>query len=724
MSENFYNRISPKDYSAYSGTKKPKKKNGIIQSVNKFVIMCVACLLAGIVALQLYLASLPPIQNLDTFKPNIVTKFYANDETSIIKTFTAYTYQKVDVNEVPDVLKKALIATEDKNFYTHHGYDLTGLIRSTVQNVIAGHVVQGASTITQQLARILFLSNEKTFARKIKELFIAARIEKTIPKDKILEMYLNNVYLGAGAYGVEGAAEIYFDKKLQNCTLAELALIAGLPQAPSVYSPFNNKDLAEKRRNQVLNRMYKMKYITKDEMEMAQKEPIKLAAVPQFYTTNKAPYFCDYVLKELEKLGYDETEISQGGYKVITTLDYEAQVTANEAILNRMKNYGLNSKEDQAAVFSFSPIDGKILVYAGGKNYVETQYDRVTQAIRPPGSAFKPFVYATALEKGIRPMDLINDSPVKIGSWAPKNYSSNYRGLIPVYKALMISSNVCAARLIQEVSVRAVQQMTRVLGLTTPLEEDSTIALGSNGVKLFEITRAYGAFANGGYVVQPYAIERIETSRGKVVYQAPKTKISHELSENTAAEMTAMLKTVVLYGTGRAASIGKPAAGKTGTTDDYKDASFIGYTPTIATGVWVGRDDNKQMRNIQGGTVPALIWHDIMTVATKKAGNVDFNYPEIILSENVKRDANTRIIGGEDAVQINNTEPQTEEEQNIETPEAVDNILNQNPQLPSATVNAARQVPVAPTIRPDLTPKADMQSSTWHAPIPVGTSAE
>ncbi|MBQ2611195.1 PBP1A family penicillin-binding protein [bacterium] len=712
MSEN-YNRISPKDYAGYHRSQTKKDEGGILQTIYRFLIVCVACAFAGIVALQLYLASLPPIENLGTFKPNIVTKFYANDETSIIKTFTAYTYQKVDFDEVPDLMKKALIATEDKNFYTHHGYDLTGLIRSTVQNVIAGHVVQGASTITQQLARLLFLSNEKTFARKIKELFISARIEKTISKDKILEMYLNNVYLGSGAYGVEGASETYFDKKLKDCTLAEMALIAGLPQAPSVYSPFNNKDLAEKRRNQVLNRMYKMRYITKDEMEKAKKEPIKLAEVPQFYTTNKAPYFCDYVLKELDKLGYDETEISQGGYKVITTLDYDAQIAANEAILNRMKSYGLNSKEDQAAVFSFSPVDGKILVYAGGKNYVETQYDRVTQAVRPPGSAFKPFVYAAALEKGIRPNDLIEDRPVTIGSWSPKNYSSKYLGMIPIYKALMISSNVCAARLIQEVGVRSVQQMTRLLGITTPLEDDATIALGSNGVKLFEITRAYGAFANGGYVVQPYAIERIETSRGKVVYQAPKVKVSHQLSVNTAAEMTAMLKTVVSSGTGRAASIGKPAAGKTGTTDDYKDASFIGYTPTVATGVWVGRDDNKQMKNIQGGTVPALIWHDIMAVATKKAGNVDFDYPEILLED--KSNSSDKPIVIEDTDITTDSSSANENVNDVEPLEAVSNFVKQN--NPPSSVSKAPKPP-APSQRADLNPKSDIQN-TGHAPIPL-----
>ena len=617
--------------SAKSNVRRKKSENGFWSTIKFLFVTGCACALAGVASLQLYLSSLPPIQNLDGFKPNIVTKFYSADG-EIIKTFTAYTFEKVNFDDIPEDFIHALIATEDKNFYKHHGYDLTGLARSTVQNILAGHVVQGASTITQQLARILFLSNERTFDRKIKELFIAARIEKTISKNQILEMYANNVYLGSGAYGVEGAAQIYFNKHLKELDLAELALIAGLPQAPSVYSPFNNMDLAVQRRNQVLNRMYKMRYITKEQFEAAKEEKVHLSSMPQFYTTNKAPYFCDYVLKELEKLGFDETEISQGGYKVITTLDYKMQKAANESIPRVMKNWGLTSDKQQAALFSFSPIDGRILAYSGGKDYVKSQYDRVSQAIRPPGSAFKPIVYAAAMERGIDPNDLIEDTPIKIGDWAPKNAGNKYRGKIPVYTALMISSNVAAVRLIQEVGIRSVIQTARVLGIETPLAYDYTIALGSNGVKLFEFTRAFGAFANGGYIVQPYAVERVETSRGKVVYRAPKTKVSHQISLKTAAQMTAMMKTVITNGTGRAANIGVPAAGKTGTTDDNRDAYFVGYTPNIVTGVWVGNDENGTTRgNIYGGTAPAIIWHDVMKAGTERYGKLEFNYPEVKL---------------------------------------------------------------------------------------------
>ena len=686
---------------------KKKKIDNDFTSNMKFVfIVFAACILAGFASLQMYLTAQPPIKNLEEFKPNIVTKFYSSDG-EIIKTFTAYTFSKVELSDVPEELKEAIIATEDKNFYKHSGYDIFGLARSMVQNVLAGRVVQGASTITQQLARILFLSNEKTFTRKIKELVIAARIEKTISKDQILEMYLNNVYLGSGAYGVEGAAKIYFNKHIKDCTLPELALIAGLPQAPSVYSPYNNLDLAIKRRNQVLNRMYKMRYITRSEYQEAKKAKVVLNDMPQFYTTNKAPYFCDYVMNELQKLGFDETEIIHGGYKIITTLDSKAQVAANEAVVRDLKNWGLTGDAKQAAVFSFDPTNGKILVYVGGKDYTKSQYDRVTQAVRPPGSAFKPIVYAAALEKGINPNDFVDDLPITIGDWSPHNYGNKYRGKIPVYSALMVSSNVAAARIIQSVGIRSVIQTARVLGIETPLEYDYTIALGSNGVKLFEFTRAYGAFANGGYVVQPYAIERVETSRGKVVYEAPKPKISHQLSLNTAAEMTAMLKTVITNGTGAAANIGKPAAGKTGTTDDNKDAYFVGYTPNVVTGVWVGSDDNTVMnKSIQGGTVPAIIWKDIMKIATEPYGKAEFNYPEVVLEPFKLNTDNIKIL----------KEENTSNSASENTPSTEEGALNPKDVLNSVKSSINQTVTQTETTQPKSTPQ---QKTITPSPIPM-----
>ena len=701
-------------------------ENPLVSFLLSVTVIVIGIVLAGFIALKFYLVSLPPIKNLNTLKPNIVTTFCAGNG-EVIKTFAAYTYSNVELKEVPEQLVKALIATEDKNFYKHEGYDLFGLARSMVANVLAGHVVQGASTITQQLSRILFLSNEKTFTRKIKELQVAAQIEKTISKDKILEMYLNNVYLGSGAYGVKGAAKIYFNKNLNQLTLPEMALIAGLPQAPSVYSPYNDKELAKKRRNQVLLRMYKMKYIDKKTYENAKNAPIVLSTMPMMYATNKAPYFCDYVMKELLKLGFSEDEIVNGGLKVVTTLDYNAQLKANEAILANLKAWGMSKDKNQAAVFSFSPVDGRILVYAGGKDYTKSQYDRVSQSQRPSGSAFKPFIYTAAVEKGLSPNDMIEDLPVKIGNWTPRNYGNKYRGKIPVYTALMVSSNVCAARVMDMIGVRPVIQLARVMGISTPIPYDYTIALGSNSVKLFEMTRAFGVFANGGYKVEPYAIERVESSRGTILYESRKARTSKVLNINTAATMTAIMKTVITNGTGRAADIGKPAAGKTGTTDDSKDAYFIGYTPDVVTGVWVGNDDNSQMGGVTGGTIPAKIWHDIMVVATQPYGNSDFEYPEIIL--NPFRAASVSIIkqGADykktdddaDEESAQNRDSKKESEINAESPERTS--------LPAPSVVKPFPLKMEPATPKKVTPTIDVpiervEPQKNYAPIPVNTA--
>ncbi len=606
---------------------KRKKRNPIFTFIKVVFIIMLAFSLAGYTAVKFYLGGLEPIPNLINYNRNIVTQVYSADE-HLIKTFQTFHYEHASVNQIPQYLKDAVISTEDKNFYTHDGYDIMGIARSIIVNILNKRASQGASTITQQLARILFLSNEKTFTRKIKEIQIAARIEKSIPKDKILEMYLNNVYLGSGAYGVGAAASTYFNKELSQLTIAECALIAGLPQAPSVYSPYKNIKLAEKRRNKVLKRMYIMKKIDKKQYEASLNEKIVLNRKPTLSKTNIAPYFIDYMLKELETLGFDETEICEGGYKITTTLDYEAQVAANEAIEKNMKLFGLRSPKQQAALFTFSPMTGAIIAYCGGKDYIESQYDRVTQAIRPPGSSFKPFVYAAAIHKGWTPTDPVEDSPVTIGEWSPHNYGEKYKGIMPLYKALAISSNVIAVKLIQDVGISMVVDMAKALGITTPLTYDYTISLGSNGVKLYDMVVAYGNFANGGYRVQPYAIQRIETQRGKVIYEAPRTKIIKVLDKDTAGVMTAMLRKVITNGTGRGANIGKPMGGKTGTTNENRDAWFIGFTPDLVTGVFMGNDDNTSI-GLTGGSAPARIWKDMMTVATEKYGSPEFDYPPV-----------------------------------------------------------------------------------------------
>lgn len=648
-----------------------KKRNFFLY----FVMMMLSAFLAALAAFNLYLASLPPISNFDDIKPNPVTSIYSLDG-EVIKTFTVFRFEKVSIDDIPADLKNAVISTEDKNFYRHRGFDTFGLVRSIFANIKAGSLKQGASTITQQLARILFLSNERTFDRKIKELIIAHRIEKTISKNEILELYLNSVYLGSGTYGVLSASKTYFDKELDELTLAETALIAGLPQAPSVYSPFQNPDAAINRRNQVLKRMYKTGCITKEQYEAAKKEELHLSKKPRLYSFNKAPYFIDFVLNELERLGFEEQEISQGGLKIYTTLDLKSQEAAQNAIVNDLNAYGLKSNNTQMALFSFSPTTGRIYAYVGGKNYEQSQYDRIVNAIRPPGSAFKPFVYTVALQQGIGVDDIIDDSPISFKNWSPRNYGSKYRGKMPLWKALAISSNVAAVRLIQKTGTDAVITTAREMGITTPLQNDLTISLGSNGVKLYDMVVAYGAFANGGFRVKPYAVERVENSRGVVIYENPGPKIVKVISFDTAAGMTYMLRKVVEVGTGRAANIAKAVAGKTGTTDDYHDAWFMGYTPDIVTGVWLGNDNNTKLPGITGGGLPAKVWADYMRVAITNFADSVFDYPKLDGSQN----SAPREIG--------EVPDNLQDESDIKYEEIQEGFSDEQPQQPTSNVGS------------------------------------
>lgn len=669
-------------------------------------IVFAAFILAGITSFCFYLNSLPPISQLQNYQPTFVSQIIAADGREV-KTFGAYKYQKAEISQIPDVLKKAIIATEDKNFYIHKGFDPIALVRSSLSNIAAGHAVQGASTITQQLARVLFLSSEKTMDRKVKELIIAYRLEKTLPKDEILGMYLNNIYLGEGAYGVAAAAKVYFNKNVDDLSLPEAALIAGLPQAPSVYSPYQNMDAALERRHEVLGRMVKMNYITEEEAQKADETSVRLNPSNRPYSLNKAPYFVDHVMKELrEKTGISEQEFVQGGYRVYTTLDLDAQEAAQNSLSRALARRGLTRDSQEAALVSLEVNSGKILAYVGGKDYGISQFDRVSQAKRQPGSSFKPFVYTTAIEKGLSPDTKYDDTPIKIAKWAPHNYGNTYRGKIPLYKALAVSSNVIAIKLIKDVGVQDTISMAKRLGITTDITPDLTIALGSSAVKLIDITSAYGVLASGGIKTQPYAIEKIESSNGRVVYQAGATG-TRVLDTRTAANMVEMMKLVIKVGTGRAADLGRPAAGKTGTTDSYRDAWFIGFTPEIVTGVWVGNDDNTPNRGITGGTIPARIWKDYMRVALRNIPASDFVYGNIVIDNNMNQQAN-ETYANETSMQSDAPVPGMDETTNIETA------------APMAPINmpGPPQHQSAPATRPNIN-NAPEDSAPPVPPVPV-----
>ncbi len=689
--------------------KGPKKRSFLLCIFS----MGVSAMLAAIAAFNIYLASLPPISNFEDIKPNPVTTIYSSNG-EVIKTFTAFKFEKVSIDKIPQHLKDAVIATEDKNFYHHRGFDTLGMVRSTLTNIASGQVKQGASTITQQLARILFLSNERTFDRKIKELIIAHRIEKTISKDQILEMYLNSVYLGSGVYGVSSAAKTFFDKDLSKLTLAEQALIAGLPQAPSIYSPFNNKKAGLKRRDQVLRRMYRNKYITLEQMEAAQKEGLHLSNKPRIYSYNKAPYFIDFVLNELKNIGFEEQEISQGGLKIYTTLDYKAQNQAQNTAVELLNKAGLNKPANQVALFSFSPATGRIYAYIGGKNYEQSQYDRVTKAIRPSGSSFKPFVYATALQQGASVDDMIEDTPLTIKDWSPKNYGKKYRGKLHLWQALAISSNVAAVRLIKKSGVDAVIQTAREMGITTPLSNDLTIALGSNGVKLYDMVVAYGAFANGGYRVRPYSVERVENSRGVTIYENSGPKIVKVINFETAAGMTYMLRKVIEIGTGKAANIAQNVAGKTGTTNDYRDAWFMGFTPDIVTGVWIGNDNNSKLPGITGGSLPARIFAQYMKVAIQNFPKSAFDYPKM------NGQPSLSPIKIEDADETVDESEEKEAEEIRKKAAPVPMTLKQKIQIPNTIEQTKPQKPQKQfdTQKPKLIEYDDEKVNTGAIPLP------
>lgn len=679
---------------------KSARKGGVLI----ILVISIAFILASLAAATVYLNSLPPISQLENYQPSFMSEIISSDG-KVIKTFGALKYKKTTINEIPSNLKEALIATEDKNFYHHIGFDPLALVRSTLSNIKAGRVVQGASTITQQLARILFLSSEKTMDRKVKELIIAYRLEKSLPKDKILEMYLNNVYLGEGAYGVESASDIYFNKKTEDLSLSEAALIAGLPQAPSIYSPFQNMDLALQRRHQVLQRMVTMNFITQDQADLADKASVNLSQNHRPSAINRTPYFADYAMKELRnEIGITEQEIIQGGYKIFTTLNYKNQLEAQKSVRSNLAKWGMTKSADEASLVSLEANTGKIIAYLGGKNYNVSQYDRASQSIRQPGSAFKVIVYTAAIERGLKPDSIYEDRPITIGNWTPHNYSHRYRGKIKLSDALAYSSNVIAVRLVKDLGVDCIISMARRLGLTTPISTDTTIALGSSGVKNIEMTTAFGVLANGGIKVKPYSIQRIENANGQVIYEANNSS-ERVLSPETVYQVVEMMKGVVKKGTARAADIGRPCGGKTGTTDSYRDAWFVGFTPEIVTGVWVGNDNNKQHRGLTGGTAPASIWKDYMTAALADKPVSDFINPAYVINSNqmetvAPQDTSIQYPQENQRNPENTVSPETVNFNNVDTnsnlnemPNQQDNSSNQTVPLPQASS------PIAPPPR-------------------------
>ena len=505
-------------------------------------------------------------------------------------------------------IPQAVIAIEDRRFYSHFGVDPLGLARAMFMNVTTGRMVQGGSTLTQQLAKNLFLSPERTIERKVQEVLLAFWLEHKFSKDQILAMYLNRVFFGSNAYGVEAASRRYFNKSARDVTLAEAATLAGLLKAPSRLSPARDPKAAEERAQVVLGAMAEEGFVSEREIKTAMSQT---PARAKSYWSGAEHYAADLVMDQLPGMVGDIKE----DLIVETTIDLDLEKKADEAISAVIDKEGGKANASQAALVSVDAT-GAIRALVGGRDYAASQFDRASKAKRQPGSAFKPFVYAAALEAGRSPLSVRNDAPVRIGKWTPENYDQRYRGEVTLASALSHSLNTIAAQLVMEVGPKEVVKLAHRLGIESELQANASIALGTSEVSLVELTSAYAPFMNGGYKATPHIIRRITTAKGKVLYENTYDNPPRVLDRSVVAMMNTMMMRVVTEGTGKTAKLpGWQVAGKTGTTQSFRDALFVGYSSNLTTGVWFGNDDGKSMKKVTGGGLPAKVWSDYMTAA-------------------------------------------------------------------------------------------------------------
>jgi penicillin-binding protein 1A len=587
-----------------------------------FMVTACAALLGGLVA-GVYSSMaqvLPSPSDISGIHPSEGVRVFSADGV-LLGRVAKENRQFVPIKEIPTDLQLACIAVEDRRFYQHHGVDPKGIVAAVRDNILGRRIVRGASTITQQLARSVYLSPKRTIARKTQEIILALEIERTFSKEEILELYLNQIYYGNGAYGVRVAAETYFDKPVGELSLAQCALLAGIPQRPSDYNPFQNPEAATRRRNEVLSRMQEQGYITADEAESAKEEPLRLGRPkrPLGVSKYKAPYFTDFVLRQLaEEHGADV--IYRNDLNIYTTLDWGMQAAAERAVREGVSRArGLHVSEGALVAMDYRT--GAVKALVGGLDYSKDQYSCATQARRQAGSAFKIFVYTTAMDNGYTPESVFRDSPVSYPGargkpWRPQNADRRYRGPITLRSALAQSVNVIAVKLMAEVGVQRVVDYAHRMGIRDPLDPYLSLALGTSGVTALDMATGMGVLANQGRKAEPMMVTRVTDRNDNVLFSyAPET---HQvLSEATAGVMDDMLRDVITRGTGRRARIAWPAAGKTGTASDYKDAWFIGYTDQLVCAVWVGNRDNTPMHRVFGGTVPAAIWADFMSDAMR-----------------------------------------------------------------------------------------------------------
>jgi len=637
------------------------------------LITALAGLLSGATA-GAFLAltrDLPQIRELENFEPSAATRIYSSDQVLLAELFLEKRIP-VPIDQIPAYLKSALIAIEDRQFYTHSGIDVKGIFRAVVKDIMAGQFVEGASTITQQLAKTLFLSREKTLIRKIKEAILAIQLERRYTKNELLALYLNQIYFGSGAYGVESAARRFFGKPASQMDLSQCALIAGLPKAPSRYSPLVNPELAEKRRNLVLKIMHNQGIITETQHRLATAEPVLEALRAK--STGSAPYFIQHI-KPILEAAIGPSLLYKGGLTIHTTLSHRLQQAAEQAVemgLSRLQQRRPSPKKrgasPQGALVAIDIRTGGILAMVGGRDFSQSAFNRATDARRQPGSAFKPIVYALAISRGFTQASLVLDAPVVFKGegdnkdWQPQNFSKRYQGEMTLRQALTHSKNIPAVRLVERLGPSAVVQFAHKLGIDSPISPNLSIALGATNTTLLELTGAFAVFPNGGNHIPPFGVTEI-LDRDNSVLRRAGSAIRLVMTETHAAIMVDMLRGVVEEGTGKAARrLRLPVAGKTGTTDDFKDALFLGFSPTVATGVWVGMDDFTPLGNLETGARAALpIWIDFMAATIPESTTLYFDIPNHM--KKVLIDPVTGRVaehGGDDVVNalfVNGTEP-------------------------------------------------------------------
>jgi penicillin-binding protein 1A len=621
-----------------SKRRRPQRRHRVFWIWTEIIILLFLAIVLGVVGGTFYSVSklLPAGMDIASYKPTEATKIISYDGVILAQVYEE-NRETVSIADIPKDLQNATVAVEDSRFYNHLGIDFIGICRALVTNLKSGHMAQGGSTLTQQLARNIYLTREKKLSRKLQEVVLAIELERNFTKEQILELYLNQVYYGSGAYGVQTAAKIYFGKNVKDLDLAECALIAGLPQKPSGYSPYEDTDAAVRRRNTVLGRMARLHYITREQCREAQAESVHLVGLkPSGIQKYKAPWFVTYVIRELtDKYGADL--IYRGGLRIYTTLNYGMQEAAENALRGAVSG-AKRQNVSQGALICIEPSTGYIKAMVGGANpdFSKDQYNRVTQARRQPGSSFKAFVYTAAIDNGYDANYKLSNAKITYkgygeSGWTPRNYNGKYGGTYTIKQAVAQSINVCAVRMAEKVGIDQVIQYARALGVKSPLSRNLALALGCSGVTPMEMASAYGVFAADGVRAEPMCVVRITESDGDrdgSIIEENRPVTRQVLSPQTAEIMNDVFRGVVTSrgGTGQRAASVKNAHGKTGTTSDDRDAWFVGYTPELSCAVWVGNDDfRKKMNAVWGGNVCAPAWTEFMQKALRLYREEDHN---------------------------------------------------------------------------------------------------